>query len=237
MKITIHYEENIKSLMGWEEEVKTFFHFFNKAIEKGLEYKNNKVLYLSDNYFEHLISTFIVVQQYHSVRGDPLQLKHYKASFLFAIYFYVFQERRLNYMNKDIIDLINIELEILVAKKIITAKTRLQTINIGLSFINPELKFETGEHTDAELIRDIISATSPVLLKDEEDALGLLLYFSNIDEVRIITSKEHNITKELVVNNLYRISNLLVNPFVYNYYESKIDKIIEYALEGKLNVK
>ena len=237
MKITIHYEENIKALMGWEEEVKTFFHFFNKAIEKGLEYKNNKVLYLSDNYFEHLISTFIVVQQYHSVRGDPLQLKHYKASFLFAIYFYVFQERRLTYMNKDILDLINIELELLVSKKIISAKTRLQVINIGLSFIDSELKFETGEHTDAELLRDIISATSPVLLKEEEDSLGLLLYFSNINEVRVITAKDHNITKELIVNNLYRISNLLINPFVFNYYESKIDKVIEYALEGKLNVK
>lgn len=236
MKIELNYIENIKALMSWKEEIYTFSYYFNEALNLGLEYKpNNNTTYLSNNYYEHLISTFLVTYSYNRELDPQNKFRYPEASFLCLLYFYVFQEKHLNYYYKDVHDLFVEELERLESKKLINKTTKLKAINISLCLVSRDTRFDTSEHIDARLILDIIYCTSPVLIKTEESVSGIVIFFSELSDLKFIVRDSASFSNHLIIMNFYRIEKDIVNGFVRNYFNTKINKLLE--LKAEIHVK
>lgn len=240
MTYELFYHENIKLIMGLDD-LSIFIHFFNKHHLENIHLKsNNKTYFLSNDYYENLISTFFMMNQYLEImQNKSSYFANPKAAFLALLYFHVYQETSLIRFKKEFIEYVKEDLDELVSAVLIKPQDVIVTARILDCLADPDviISRDTGEHIAAELVRDILRITCPSMISRNSELIGVLFYYSNISELKGKTLSEHRMDNKCIIESLYHASEYVNHPYMKRYFDNKVKILETNFIQGNINVK
>lgn len=239
MTYELFYHENIKLLFKLED-INIFLHFFNNHHKENIHLKNGKTYFLSNDYYENLIATFFMMNQYFEIINDNTsKFSNPKAAFLALVYFHIYQETSLIRFKKDYIEYVKEDLDELVSAAIVTPKDVITTARILDCLADPDVIIakDTGEHIAANLVRDILRITCPSMIREEDDLIGSLFYYGEVKDIKGKTLANKKMSQTSILNSLNLASEYIEHSYMKRYFKNKIQILEQNFIEGNLNVK
>lgn len=235
----LYYHENINLLMKWES-ISFFLYFFNKHHQENIHLKQKeKTFFLSNEYYENLVCTFIMYTQYTELFDKSKTFKNKKAAFLAVLYFHIYQEISFLTFPSEYLEYVEEDLIELLPRKLISEKDIEDTLKI-LSCLNVSSNIvprDDGFHVDALIVRDILKFSAPIMVMDNDEFVACLMYYGNAEKMKAKSLNKEAFTPENILRSTMDGLQYMTSPYMKQLYMFKIQALEDNFEDGSYEIK